>query len=214
MLRADVDVLVQSVVQPRRLLAHPFYLRWEAGELAPAELAAYAGQYRHFEKALPDLLSQAADSLPPGRARSLVEANLKDELEPVPHLELFDDFAAAVGSPLSEDMAPATQALVDSYRALAAQGPVPLLAALASYEVQSSEIATSKVEGLRRHYAIGPAGRRFWDVHAAVDGSHAEWTTQALADLASDEEAVRGPATLGATAWWEFLSEREAVAAA
>ena len=54
MLRTDVDAILVEVLRDRRLLAHPFYRRWEAGTLERAELAAYAAQYRHFEAALPD----------------------------------------------------------------------------------------------------------------------------------------------------------------
>ncbi len=214
MLRAHVDDLLETVLATRRLLTHPFYRRWEAGELAPGELAAYAGQYRHFEAALPEVLGQVAAELPDGRARRLVEANLADERGPVPHLALFDDFAAAVGSPTDAEPAPATRALVDCYRSSAARGPVPALAALAAYEVQSSGIARSKGDGLRTHYGIGEPGTRFWDVHAEVDASHAEWTTRALAELAQGDRAVSGPAADAARAWWDFLSEREAAPAA
>jgi len=214
MLRAHVEGLVDSVLSGRRLLAHPFYLRWEAGELSSEELAGYAGQYRHFEAALPDVLERVAEAIPQCRARRLVQANLRDERgEPVPHLTLFDDFAAAVGVADTVEATPATRNLVDCYRSFSQQGPVPALAALAAYEVQSTAIATSKGTGLRTHYGLDSLGTGFWDVHAAVDGSHAEWTLQALADLVDEDVQVTEPAIAGADAWWDFLSEREAAAA-
>ncbi len=78
----------------RHLLTHPFYRRWEAGTLGQGELAAYAGQYRHIERALPVTLARIADALPEGPARTLVEANLADELGvPAPHAALFESFA-------------------------------------------------------------------------------------------------------------------------
>ena len=212
MRRAHVQDLLESVLSDRRLLSHPFYRRWEAGELDQRELADYAGQYRHVEAVLPEVLEQVAAALPPGRARRSVEATLGDELGPVPHLALFDDFAAAVGSPGATEPTAATRMLVDCYRSMAAEGPVPALAALAAYEVQSSGIATTKGDGLRAHYRVGPAGTRFWDVHAALDGTHAEWTTRALGDLAADDRSVSVPAAAAAGAWWDFLSERELAA--
>jgi pyrroloquinoline quinone (PQQ) biosynthesis protein C len=51
-LRAELD----RALAGRHLLSHPFYLRWEAGELGADELHAYAGQYRHFEATLPRVL--------------------------------------------------------------------------------------------------------------------------------------------------------------
>ena len=54
--RAELAAGVARALENRELLAHPFYLRWEAGRLQPGELAAYAEQYRHFEAAVPSLL--------------------------------------------------------------------------------------------------------------------------------------------------------------
>jgi pyrroloquinoline quinone (PQQ) biosynthesis protein C len=215
MLPGHVHDLLESALSCHRLLDHPFYRRWEAGSLAPGELAAYAGQYRHVEAVLPEVLARVAQDLAAGAARDLVLANLADECgPPEPHLALFDDFAAAVGASVPAEATPATLELVGCYRRAAAEGPVPALAALAAYEVQSSAIATTKGSGLRTHYGIGAAGTRFWDVHREADRSHAAWTAQALAELAGTDRSVAAPATAAAVAWWDFLSEREAAAAA
>ena len=99
MQRTELDALLDDILSSRRLLAHPFYRRWEAGTLQPGELATYAAQYRHFEAALPIVLERIAAALPEGRPRQLVEDNLADERGvPAPHLELFDSFAHAVGA--------------------------------------------------------------------------------------------------------------------
>src|ERR1700674_1022285 len=83
-----------SALAGRELLSHPFYLRWQAGELAPGELSEYAVNYRAFEAALPIVLTAVVEQL---RTEGEVEAaatvgqNLHDELErPEPHLALFD----------------------------------------------------------------------------------------------------------------------------
>src|ERR1700722_8483262 len=92
------EVLAEAIVG-RHLLAHPFYRRWEAGTLAQGELAAYAEQYRLIERELPITLAAVASGLPDGRARTLVEANLADELgTPAPHEALFESFARAAGA--------------------------------------------------------------------------------------------------------------------
>ena len=43
-------------------LRHPFYQRWERGELRRDELALYSGQYRHAVVALADLAAKGGDS--------------------------------------------------------------------------------------------------------------------------------------------------------
>jgi pyrroloquinoline-quinone synthase len=208
------DVLADALAG-RHLLTHPFYRRWEAGELADGELAAYAEQYRLIERELPVTLAAVASHLPAGRARALVEANLADELGvPAPHAELFESFARAAGA--ASDVAPtrATAALLAAVRAAAASDPVAALAMVAAYEVQAADIAASKAEGLRLHYGMDAEGTRFWDVHTTQEAEHANWSVDALADLGADEAVVLAAATLAADSWWSFLSERDELAPA
>jgi pyrroloquinoline-quinone synthase len=210
--KSGLEFLVAEVLSGRQLLAHPFYRRWEAGELHHRELAAYAGQYRHFEGVLPDVLEALVASVA-DPARGRVQSNLDDERgNPVPHLVLFDQFTAAVGGSVDAPPTPATTALVSLYQDMAASDPVAALAALAAYEVQSPAIAQSKGDGLRRHYGLDVAQTRFWDVHAAADVDHANWTLEALSAVASYEDQVRPGVDAGAAAWWAFLDERQAQA--
>ena len=44
-----------EVLSDRQLMDHPFYRRWEAGELSRDELTSYAEQYRHFEAMMPEV---------------------------------------------------------------------------------------------------------------------------------------------------------------
>jgi pyrroloquinoline quinone (PQQ) biosynthesis protein C len=212
MLTTELDALLDDILRSRRLLAHPFYRRWEAGTLGRGELASYAAQYRHFEAALPVVLERIADALPAGRARQLVEANLDDERAvPAPHLELFDTFAGAVGATVT-GMTPATDALVGIYMTLADASPVAALSAVAAYEVQAPSIAASKADGLRTRYGLDADGTRFWDVHAGVDEAHGAWMLEALGAVAAGPDEVTAAATAAADAWWAFLDEREAAA--
>ena len=212
MLRIELDALYDDILVSRRLLAHPFYRRWEAGTLDPSELASYAAQYRHFEAALPVVLERIVDGLPDGPARGLVQANLDDERGvPMPHLELFDSFAQAVDAPVSEP-GPAVAGLVELYLSLAETSPVAALAAVAAYEVQAPAIAASKAEGLVARYGLDGSGTRFWDVHAGIDEAHGSALLDALALVADSPEQVIDPARAGADAWWSFLDERESAA--
>jgi pyrroloquinoline quinone (PQQ) biosynthesis protein C len=199
----------------RELLTHPFYRRWEAGTLADGELAAYAEQYRHIERALPVTLAAIAAGLPDGQARALVEANLADECGvPRAHIELFESFAQAAGA--ASDAAPssATAALLAAVRTASTSDPVAALTMVAAYEVQAADIAASKAEGLRLHYGMDAEGTQFWDVHTVQETAHADWSTEALAALEADPAQVRAAALVAADAWWDFLSEREDLAPA
>jgi pyrroloquinoline-quinone synthase len=208
-----VSEALAHALEGRRLLLHPFYRRWEAGELAPAELTAYAGQYRFFEAALPGVLSAVVDGVDDPAARGMVQATLDDERgRPTSHLELFDGFALSVGALTGAPPTAATQALADVYGALVEIGPLAALAGVAAYEIQSPEIAASKADGLRRHYHLGPDATRVWDVHSTVDETHRQWLVEALAVLADDESDIIAPARAAADGWWAFLDERQEAA--
>jgi pyrroloquinoline quinone (PQQ) biosynthesis protein C len=207
----DVNRLLAAALDGRRLLDHPFYRRWEAGGLTEGELASYAAQYRYFEESLPVTLGSIALSLPDGRARDLVAANLADELgPPVSHIELFELFAQAVGATV-EPPGQAVTDLVDVYRRAPAADPAEARAVVAADELQAGEIAATKAVGLRDHYGVGEPGTKFWDVHAATEADHARWTVDALVEL-DDLEAVGAAARRSAEAWWSFLDDRELAA--
>jgi pyrroloquinoline quinone (PQQ) biosynthesis protein C len=199
----------------RQLLTHPFYQRWEAGTLGEGELAAYAEQYRYIERELPVTLAAIAGGLPEGAARTLVVSNLSDELGvPAPHVALFESFAQAAGAASEAGPTDATAALLRAVRSAYSADPVAALAMVAAYEVQAADIAASKAEGLRRHYGMDAEGTEFWDVHTAQELVHAEWSIDALAALEADPADVQAAAKVAADAWWDFLSEREALAGA
>jgi pyrroloquinoline-quinone synthase len=217
------EVLAEAIVG-RHLLTHPFYRRWEAGTLSEGELAAYAEQYRHIERELPVTLEAIASALPEGRARDLVGANLADELgTPAPHTELFESFACAAGAANDARATPSTAALLALVRTAALLAlvrtaaltdPALALAMVAAYEVQASEIAASKSDGLKRHYGLDEEATRVWDVHRTQEAEHADWSVEALAELGADPDIVQAAATVSADSWWLFLSEREELAPA
>jgi pyrroloquinoline quinone (PQQ) biosynthesis protein C len=210
MVPTDVTAAFDRALSSRRLLSHPYYRAWEAGTLTAADLAAYAGQYRHIERCLPDVLVAARDHIDDARPRQLVEANLADEVSrPKSHVELFEAFAAAVGVTAEAAPSEATARLVGLYRAAATDSAVAALAVVGAYEAQAAEIAAVKAESLRALYGLDRAGTEFWDVHADLDDLHAGWTGDALTGLGADPEAVREWAGRSADAWWAFLDERE-----
>ncbi len=208
-----LEELLRQCLDGRRLLEHPFYQRWEAGVLADGELRDYAQQYRYFETHLVNFLSELADRLPEGAARESVADNLRDEVSSPTHLELFEQFAdfyEATEAPIS----PAMEQLIAAYQSVLARSNATALAGLLAYELQGAEIAESKAAGLRAHYGVSEVAATFWDVHGTLEVDHAQWTLEGLASLSPSDEDVRTGASDVASAWWEFLSEREALVAA
>lgn len=197
-----------DALRDRQLLDHPFYRRWEAGELDRDELTRYAEQYRHFETMMPEFLARLRDELEPGEARELVEANLRDEVSPPSHLELFELFADAFDA-TDTPASPAMRGLIEAYDGVARRGCVAALAGLLAYESQGAAVADSKGAGLAKHYKAPLESLLFWDEHSSIEGDHAEWTFDALTSLSPDLDEVRSAARLVGDAWWAFLDERE-----
>lgn len=219
--------VVQAAGQDLRLLDHPFYRRWSAGEVTLDELASYAGQYRHFEVVLPRLLTQITEAVADTDVGALVARNLRDEAGSTPtHVELFDQFLAGVGGTRDAPASPATAELVNTYHEAAAAGPRACLAAIAAYEIQASAVASTKAAGLRHRYGLDDQTVMFWDVHAELDAQHAEWAVEAVAlldaaaahrggadgvpDAPGRPGAVERWAKRASQAWWAFLDERQA----
>ena len=207
----DSRTVLDQTASQYWLLEHPFYRAWLAGELTRSDLADYAAQYRYVEQILPATLETIAAKLSAGPARRLVESNLADErFRPRPHLELLDDFAAAVGADTSTGTSPTTAQLVATYQNAAEEGAVPGLAVIGAYEVQASDVAATKAASLRSDYHLDSVGTQFWDVHAGLEESHANWTAEAIEKLCPAHEDVKRYAAASAAAWWAFLDEREA----
>lgn len=201
---------IDAALRGRQLLEHPFYRRWERGELAAHELAAYASQYANWERQLPVTLRAMLEATDDEVIAASIAANLHDELSPVPHTQLFDEFADGVGA-APEPPAPATTALVDLYAQATSRGLGFAVGVVAAYEVQAAEVAATKSDGLRRHYGASAATTRFWDLHATLESAHAQWSLDAAEGL-DREEVLRGVAA-SRDAWWGFLDERELLAA-
>jgi pyrroloquinoline-quinone synthase len=210
MMNGSLAAVLQTTLHDRQLLSHPFYRRWEAGQLTRDELTLYAEQYRYFEEMLPLFLERLANQLPEGPARNAVLENLDDEVAPPSHLDLFEQFAQfyeAAFAPIS----PAMKSLVDSYFGLLQKSPAASLAGLWAYESQGARIADSKAQGLIEHYGAPSDAVAFWSAHGGVEDDHARWTLEALDGINPDPLEAEAAARLIGGAWWEFLDERDLV---
>lgn len=206
---STIVLAFDTAISGRRLLDHPYYQGWQQGALRAEDLGEYAGQYRHIERCLPDVLAAAAQSTGDGPARRLVEENLNDERSrPRAHVELFESFAVAVGATTGVAPSQATMNLVSRYEDAVTLGPVAVLSVIGAYEQQAAQIAATKACALREHYGLGAEGTEFWDVHAGMEQAHARWTADALGMIGASMTEVETFARASAEAWWAFLDER------
>jgi pyrroloquinoline-quinone synthase len=203
---------IDALIAGRRMLAHPFYQRWLAGDLTRDDLRRYAAQYFRFEAAFPGYLCQVLAKLDTAADRRVLLQNLVDEEGgPETHLELFVRFATALGLRRDEleatPVAESTQALLETFdqatrHGSAAEGLVTLYA----YESQAAEVAASKTASLMAQYGIASGdGTAFWETHAEADELHGAWERELLERLKPEPDRVVSACRKAADALWGFL---------
>lgn len=212
---ANIELLekIDAAIAERNLLKHPFYQDWQAGKLTRDSLQLYAAQYyKHveaFPKHLKVLAARADESLKP-----VVLENLAEEENPSrPHPKLWRDFAGALG--VSEDTVakspslPGTQHVVAKFREICTERSVAeAVAALYAYEAQVPEIATTKIDGLKKFYGITePKGLAYFEVHEEADKEHrAAWREWLETNAAGNEAAILKSTNEALDALWGALS--------
>jgi pyrroloquinoline-quinone synthase len=173
------------------VLDHPFYLRWERGELSRGELAFYAGEYRHAVVAL------AAAAASGGDAEHAAEEEA--------HIALWDDFASALDAPIDRTPLAETRECAAAWRrgdALEAR------AVLYAVESGQPDISRTKLEGLIEHYGFSPesSGTSYFELHAERDTEHAAASRRVLAGTPpEDADRLVGVAEAALRGNWRLL---------
>jgi pyrroloquinoline-quinone synthase len=179
------------------VLRHPFYARWSEGELEPAELNRYAGQYRHAVNALATMIARAAEEHESLRTHAEEEAA---------HVAVWDEFARATGNGCDDRPNLETRACVATW--CAEDGLLPTLARMYAIESRQPEISRTKREGLVELYGYedGPA-TEYFRLHERLDVEHAAELRELIEELASedDEHAILDAAESAMRANWRLL---------
>jgi len=186
------------------VLRHPFYQRWSAGTLTRAELATYAGEYHHAVTALADAAAGAARAAGPE-----LEAELaRHAAEEAAHVDLWDDFARAVGGSPAVDPRPETLACARTWAGRADRSLLRSLVALYAIEAGQPAISATKHAGLLEHYGVedGPA-TAYFTLHAHLDHEHAAAGREQIEPrlAAADLDVLLAEAEAVLRANWELL---------
>lgn len=184
------------------VLEHPFYRRWECGELSRKELTAYAGEYRHAVAALADAAEAAAPLAGPEHAA-----------EERSHVELWDRFARALGADGAPARLDGTARCVLAWTS--AEDPVEALGVVYAIEAGQPDVARTKLNGLVEHYGFDPAGAAtsYFELHAERDYEHAAQSRELLERHAppADEDRVVAAAERALKGNWALLDGVEAL---
>jgi pyrroloquinoline-quinone synthase len=179
---------LDAIVRQFDLNEHPFYVEWRAGTLPIERLAEYADEWAPFIS----VVDRGWDRL--GHPEYAAEEREHDAL--------WSRFRAALGA--SGEMArPQSKTLFAVGEHAFASVPESL-GALYSFEVQQPSTASSKLAGLREHYAgtVGADGQRYFEEHAVETDEPAMLAT--LIEGLSDGDFARAKtacAIFSAAAW-------------
>ncbi|NJP09571.1 MAG: CADD family putative folate metabolism protein [Leptolyngbyaceae cyanobacterium RU_5_1] len=210
---------LQSVIDQKHLLKHPFYVAWTEGRLTREQLKHYAIQYFQNVLAFPTYVSAVHFNTPHFKTsiavrQELLENLIEEERGSQNHPALWRRFSEALGATDAElietEVLPTTENLVSTFRQLCLNSPFYAgLAALFTYESQIPAISTTKIAGLQRFYGMtNPDEYRFFSVHQSADEWHAEVelkTIEEYADTPDKQAEVLNVATQAADALWQFL---------
>jgi pyrroloquinoline-quinone synthase len=193
---------LDDIANRHDVLRHSFYVRWSEGTLTRADLACYAGQYRHAVVALADAAASAARSVDAGPDAPALDVHAAEERD---HVRLWDEFVVAVGGPTDAEPAGGTRACASVW---AGDESRPLLQTLtAMYAIESAQpaISETKQRGLARHYGISEA--EYFSVHRQLDVEHAAHARQLIARRlgGADERALIDAARDALEANWSLL---------
>lgn len=186
--------LIERIDEARarwNVLEHPFYARWERGELTQEALSFYAGEYRHAVVALADAASTGGDP--------------EHAAEEAAHIGIWDGFAAALEAPLDREPTPETAACAEAWRP---EDSLDARAVLYAVESSQPEIARTKLRGLVDHYGFTPGseGTAYFELHAERDQEHAAASAAALRDTSpADEDRLVAAATAALKGNWHLL---------
>lgn len=194
------------------LLNHPYYQKWNMGELTITNLQTYAREYYHHVAAFPRYISAIHSRCSDLQMRQVLLDNLiEEEKGEENHPELWQRFTEGLGGlrVAAADLPKITQTkdLVDGYFSLVETDYATGLGALYAYERQTPEVSKSKIDGLKKFYHITDEKTlKFFEVHMEADEWHAEEVAGLIASLSpADQEKAAYGAQAGAQLLWGFL---------
>ena len=173
------------------VLDHPFYLRWERGELSREDLSFYAGEYRHAVVALAGAAAATGDA-----------EHAREESD---HVALWDEFAGALEAPLDREPTAESRSCAEAWHR---DDALEARAVLYAVESAQPDISRTKLTGLVEHYgfAAGSDGTEYFELHAERDHEHAAASRGVLEQTAAkDADRLVAAAEAALKGNWQLL---------
>lgn len=185
----DVDIVerIDSEIEKRSLLKHPFYQMWSEGKLTIDHLQGYSKEYFQLVKAVPGIVENIAAASP--AANDDISNNAREEAE---HVAPWVRFASALGvraADLEGYVAyPKTKAAVKAMQALSTSSFEEAVAAMYAYEAELPKISRTKIEGLKKFYGMdSKEATEYFEIHEEADVRHAQVWREILRQIPEDK---------------------------
>ncbi len=188
---------IDSEIEKRSLLRHPFYRMWSEGKLTTDHLRGYSMEYFQLVKAIPKFVENIAHMAEQDhRLTTTIKASIDDNVrEEAEHIKPWTKFASALGilrndlitytgTPKTNEAIAKMAMLVTSYSSFE-----EAVAMMYAFEMELPKISKSKIDGLKKFYNIDtPAALNYFHIHEEADIRHAQVWRQILEKIPSDKQ--------------------------
>lgn len=191
MLAMNIVERIDSEIEKRSLLKHPFYQMWSEGMLTVDHLKGYSMEYFQLVKAVPEMVEKIAAASP------VVNTDIANNAsEEATHIEPWTRFASALGVPQGELAAYSgdekTTEAVEQLKKLSSLRFEEAVAAMYAYEAELPKISRTKIDGLKKFYSMDSKDATdYFEIHEEADVRHAQVWREILQSVPQErQEAV------------------------
>ncbi|MCH7562065.1 MAG: iron-containing redox enzyme family protein [Thaumarchaeota archaeon] len=167
---------IDTMIEERSLLKHPFYQMWSDGKLTQESLAGYSKEYFQLVKAVPSFMAPIIDKAPDSVINELI-ANQQEELD---HVNPWINFVGELG--ISEDELTHYTGLIKTRKAVSDLNELMNTyeggaCAMYAFEKEIPKISQTKLDGLTKFYGItNDEATEYFKLHTEADIRHtASW---------------------------------------
>jgi pyrroloquinoline-quinone synthase len=174
-------------VEKRSLLKHSFYQMWSEGKLTIDHLQGYSKEYFQLVKVVPKFVENIAKLT---QNSNPINNNAREEAE---HVDLWLRFANALGVSRSDlisyEGSERTNEAVDKLMGLSSLTFEEAAAAMYAYEMELPKISRSKIDGLKKFYAMDSEdATKYFETHEEADVRHAQVWREILQSIPAERQ--------------------------
>jgi pyrroloquinoline-quinone synthase len=179
----DITERIDSEIERRSLLKHPFYQMWSEGKLTIDHLKGYSKEYFQLVKAVPGMVENIVRTAPSENPN--IALNAKEEAD---HVAPWIRFASALGVAKQELLDyngdAKTNSAVLAMQKLSADSFEEAVAAMYAYEAELPRISRTKIDGLKKFYGMDSMeATEYFQIHEEADVRHAQVWREILQNI-------------------------------